>query len=51
MSVVTNRIANLQAEMKKLGVDAVYVNSAENHLYFSGFDNPDGYVVITFDKT
>ena len=51
MSVVTNRIANMQAEMKKLGVDAVYVNSAENHLYFSGFDNPDGYVVITFDKT
>lgn len=51
MSVVANRIANLQNEMKKLGIDAIYVNSPENHLYISGFDNPDGYVIVTTDKT
>lgn len=51
MSVITNRIDNLKNEMKKSGIDAVYVNSAENHLYVSGFDNPDGYVFVTGDKT
>ncbi len=51
MSIVSNRIVNLQNEMKKLGIDAVYVNSAENHLYISGFDNPDGHVFVTLDKT
>ncbi len=51
MSIVSNRIVNLQNEMKKQGIDAVYVNSPENHLYFSGFDNPDGYILVTTDKT
>lgn len=51
MSVITNRIDTLKNEMQKNGIDAVYVNSAENHLYVSGFDNPDGYVVVTGGKT
>lgn len=50
MTVIENRLFKLRCEMEKLGVDAVYVNSAENHLYVSGFDNPDGYVVITKEK-
>jgi len=33
--------------MTALGVDAVYVNSAENHLYLSGFYNPDGWLLVT----
>ncbi len=51
MSVITNRITALQNKMKESGIDAVYVNSPENHLYVSGFDNPDGYVVVTTGKT
>ena len=33
--------------MAELGLDAIYVNSAENHLYMSDFDNPDGWIFIT----
>lgn len=51
MSVITNRIDTLKNEMRANGIDAVYVSSAENHLYVSGFDNPDGYVVVTGGKT
>lgn len=50
MTVMENRYAKLRCEMAESGIDAVYVNSAENHLYMSGFDNPDGYVVITKEK-
>ena len=51
MSTVTHRIDTLKEKMKEMGIDAVYVNSPENHLYVSGFDNPDGYVFVTADKT
>lgn len=51
MSAVTHRIDTLKEKMKEMGIDAVYVNSPENHLYVSGFDNPDGYVFVTADKT
>ena len=51
-------MTNMEARYEKLrrimtdeGIDAIYVSSAENHLYMSGFDNPDGYIVITKDKS
>ncbi len=50
MTKMENRYAKLRAKMQEMGVDAVYVNSAENHLYMSEFDNPDGHLVITVDK-
>lgn len=42
-----NRYEKLHAKMDELGLDAIYVTSAENHLYLSDFDNPDGYLFIT----
>lgn len=50
MTKMEYRYSTLRAKMKELGVDAVYVNSAENHLYMSEFDNPDGWMFITLDK-
>lgn len=45
------RYESLRAKMVEMGVDAVYVNSPENHLYMSSFDNPDGYLFITKTKS
>ncbi len=42
-----SRIRNLRQKMVELGLDAIYITSAENHLYVTGFDNPDGYVFLT----
>lgn len=51
MNKMENRYAKLRKKMEELGLDAIYVNSAENHLYMSGFDNPDGWVFITKEKS
>lgn len=45
------RYEKLRAKMEEMGMEAVYVNSAENHLYMSAFDNPDGYLFITKNTT
>ncbi len=50
MNKMENRFLKLRAEMKKLGLDAIYVSSAENHLYMSDFDNPDGWLLIGLEK-
>ncbi len=50
MNVMDARLAALREKMSEMGLDAIYVNSAENHLYMSAFDNPDGYLVITGEK-
>ena len=47
MTKMQNRFAALRAKMAEMGLDAIYVNSAENHLYMSDFDNPDGWIFIT----
>ena len=36
--------------MEKHGVDAAWISSPENHLYLSGFANPDGRIFITAEK-
>lgn len=41
------RLTRLRAEMDRMGLDAVWINSPENYLYFSYFDNPDGWMLIT----
>lgn len=46
MNKMESRYAVLRAEMERLGLDAIYVNSAENYLYMSEFDNPDGWMLI-----
>ena len=50
MAMMENRYENLRAKMRETGVDALYVNSPENHLYVSGFDNPDGWLLVTQEK-
>ncbi len=50
MNKMEARYAKLRAKMDELGLDAVYVNSPENHLYVTDFDNPDGWVFLTKDK-
>lgn len=42
-----SRYEKLRAYMKDNGIDAVYVTSPENFLYMSGYNNPDGHMLIT----
>ena len=49
--VMQNRYEKLRNKMTEMGLDAIYVSSAENHLYMSAFDNPDGHLFITKDKS
>ncbi|MGN1073483.1 MAG: M24 family metallopeptidase [Eubacteriales bacterium] len=44
-------LTRLRGEMSRLGLDAVWIASPENHLYLSGFDNPDGSILVTQAKT
>lgn len=41
------RHTRLRTEMERLGLDALWISSAENHQYLSGFDNPDGWMLFT----
>lgn len=45
------RYTKLRAEMETRGLDAVWITSAANHLYMSNFDNPDGWMLITKEKS
>ncbi len=46
-----SRLEKIKNEMLKVGLDAIYVTSPENHLYTCGFNNPDGQVLITKGKS
>lgn len=50
MTKMQYRYNTLRAKMREMGVDAIYINSAENHLYMSEFDNPDGWMFVTLEK-
>lgn len=47
----TSRYEKLRAYMKDNGIDAVYVTSPENFLYMSGYNNPDGHMLITMTES
>ena len=51
MTEMEARYSKIRKIMEETGLDAVYVNSAENHLYMCGFDNPDGNILILKDKS
>lgn len=51
MNIMEIRYKKLRDEMAAKGLDAVYVIAPENYLYMSHFDNPDGYMLITKDKS
>lgn len=44
---ITSRLNTLTANLRAAGADALYISSPHNHLYFSGFNNPDGRVLVT----
>ncbi len=43
------RLEKLRSLMRERGFDAIYITSAESHLYLSGFANPDGALLISAD--
>ncbi|MBR6917307.1 MAG: aminopeptidase P family protein [Clostridia bacterium] len=45
------RLERIKQEMKTTGVDAIYITSTENHRYACSFNNPDGQVLITKNKS
>ena len=45
------RYVKLRGEMERLGLDAMWITSPANHLYMSDFDNPDGWMLITKEKS
>lgn len=47
----TARYEKLRAYMKEQGIDAVYVISPENFFYMSGYNNPDGHMLITMNAS
>lgn len=50
MNSYNGRYERLRSYMTENGIDAVYVNSPENILYMSGYNNPDGHMLITADN-
>ncbi len=49
MGVYEKRYERLRAYMKEADLDAVYITATENYRYFSGFNNPDGFMIVTAD--
>lgn len=46
---IASRLNTLTANLKKAGAEALWISSPHNHLYFTGFNNPDGRVLVTLD--
>ena len=51
MAVYTKRYEKLREYMRECSLDAVVVTATENYLYFSGYHNPDGYMIVTPDES
>ena len=45
--IVEKRLQTLRAAMEERGLDGLWIESRENHLYACGYDNPDGALLIT----
>ncbi len=48
--ITTNRYDAVREYMAQNGIDCIFVNSPENFKYFSGYHNPDGYMVISDEE-
>lgn len=46
-----DRIEKLRKSLDPLGIDAIYLTSQTSHRYFTKFDNGDGALLITRDKS
>jgi Xaa-Pro aminopeptidase len=47
---VISRLNTLTENLRSAGAEALWISSPHNHLYFSGFDNPDGRVLVTLER-
>ena len=47
--IITGRLQAIRGGMEEMKLDAVWVTGTENHLYASGFSNPDGALLIGRD--
>ena len=47
---IISRLHILTENLRAAGADALWISSPHNHLYFTGFNNPDGRVLVTPDK-
>lgn len=45
-----NILQRLRTRMANLGADALWISTPENHRYISGFNNPDGRVLVTAER-
>ena len=43
------RLTKLRDSLSRMGAEAILVSSASNMRYLTGFDNPDGTLLITLD--
>ena len=51
MAIYTGRYERLRDYMKECSLDAILITSDENYRYFSGYHNPDGYMIVTGDSS
>ena len=51
MAIYTGRYVRLREYMKECSLDAILITSDENYRYFSGYHNPDGYMIVTPDES
>lgn len=47
---IENRLSSLRLRMSEADVDALWISTAENHRYITGFNNPDGRVLVTAER-
>ena len=47
---IAQRLRAVRARMEKAGADALWISTPENHRYVTGFNNPDGRVLVTSGK-
>ena len=47
---IAQRLRAVRARMEKAGADALWISTPENHRYVTGFNNPDGRVLVTAEN-
>ena len=51
MATYTRRYEKLREYMRECSLDAIVITATENYLYFSGYNNPDGLMIVTADES
>ncbi len=51
MATYTRRYEKLREYMRECSLDAIVITATENYLYFSGYNNPDGFMIVTANES